>query len=526
MAAAALWGNPLQSPAATNIVDVQFITGTTNWVATNTYILTNFVYVMSNAVLNIEAGTVIKGRNGTYQNVGGFPSGFGCLVVIRGGKIFAEGTCEKPIIFTAEADDVNDPFDLPISGSGSRGLWGGIILNGNATINSSVRLALSPLQDTYEGLPDAFQSGEALFRFGGNNDNDSSGVLRYVSVRHSGKVIESNREVNGITLGGIGRGTVLECCEAYLVADDGFEWFGGTVNSKYLVSAFCDDDCFDGDQGWRGKNQFWFSIQATDIRDEGGEFNGVPNELDAQNAASFPFNATYEIYNWTAIGAGKGGTNTGNEALVIRQANFMKLYNSIFTQFDGRSVQFGTNAQPDVRHNLFFQNIVGNGNGYGTAFAPAALNPIADPLLKSISRTNLNLLDPRIGEASPAYTGFLTPPLDGFYVPVDYKGAFNSANNWTLGWSVLDQNAFMRFKCPPYKQLPPSPLVVAQAGPNEVLSFPTTYGLFYQLQANTNLQAGAGWTNNGAAIPGNATTVTITNISAEPQKFFRVIVSP
>jgi hypothetical protein len=429
--------------AATNYVG-GFITNHVTWYATNTYIMTNFVYVLSNASLTIEAGTVIKGRDGSYTVQDGIPGGFGCLVINRGAKLFAEGTACNPIIFTAEQDDVNDPFDMPVSGPGSRGLWGGIVINGRAPINASIRLNLTPIQDVYEGLPDAFApaayGGEPLFRFGGDDPDDNSGILRYVSIRHGGKQIEANREINGLSLGGVGRGTTIEFVECYLIADDGFEFFGGTVNTKYLVSAFNDDDSFDTDQGYSGKNQFWFTIQAPDARDEGGEFNGIPNELDARG--SFPFESTFQVYNWTAIGAGTG-TNTGNEALVIRQRSRPEIHNSVFVEFDGRKLVLGTNAIPAMTNNLFWRCTQGNGALGSIPSASLDLNPEANPLLRGIDRGQNSRLDPRPLPNSPVFTAYSTPPNDGFYTPVNYKGAFDACDNWMRGWTALDQNLIL-----------------------------------------------------------------------------------
>lgn len=148
-----------------------------------------------------------------------------------------------------------------------------------ATPSDAGGAAASPKYDVFEGLPDTVINGQNVHRFGGNDDNDSCGVLRYVSIRHGGKVLESNKELNGLSLCAVGRGTTVEFVEAYAIADDGFEFFGGTVNTRYLVSAFNDDDAFDADQGHRGRHQFWFSIQSPDARDKGFELNGEPNGI-------------------------------------------------------------------------------------------------------------------------------------------------------------------------------------------------------------------------------------------------------
>jgi hypothetical protein len=504
-----------------------FLTGSNFWSHTNVWVVTNFTYVLSNAVLVIEPGTLVKGRDGSYPN-------YGTLIINRGGKIIADGTACDPIIFTAEGDDVNDPFDLPIAGTGSRGLWGGIVINGRAQINCSVRLTGTPLQDAYEGLPDSTTpGGEFLHRFGGDDDNDNSGILRFVSIRHGGKLIEANREINALSLGGVGRGTTIECVETYFTADDGFEFFGGSVNTKYLISAFNDDDSFDTDQGYRGKNQFWFTIQDRTARDEGGELNGINNELDA--TGTFPFPSNFELYNWTAIGAGVGGTASGNEALVIRQQAQPRIYNSIFDEFDGRAVVFGTNAAPDLKNNLFWNVIGGGGSGYNTTFVPAALNPLntVNPMIANTSRTNFALLDPRPAGGGPAFSDFATPPSDGFYQQVAYKGAFGS-NNWALGWSALDANAFFSWRpyAPPGKgggvvppNCVPANLIISYSGGNVTVSFSSISGVNYQVESSTDLSSGP-WAPEGGQLAGTGGTLTYQAAAGSPQKFFRVVCRP
>ena len=186
-------------------------------------------------------------------------------------------------------------------------------------------------------MPDIQISGQFVHRYGGNNDDDNSGVLRYVSIRHAGFKVTADKELNGLTLACVGRGTTIDHVEMYAAADDGVEFFGGTVNTKYLVSAFNDDDAFDIDQGYRGKNQFWFAIQEPGTKDNGGEWNGEPNELVVSNTPL----ANFEIYNATWIGAGTG--TTLNRGLLVRDYAAPMLHNSILTEFGGN----GINVDPD-----------------------------------------------------------------------------------------------------------------------------------------------------------------------------------
>src|SRR5262245_20564683 len=312
----------------------QQLTGTNIWYRTNIYALNGAAFVLADSVLNIEAGTVIKGHN-----FGGQGTNVGALYVTRGGKIFAEGTPQNPIIFTADVDDTTLPDDIDIY---ARSLWGGVVIFGNSVLNAAVNAVgnaqpLGSKYEIYEGLEDLVINGQHVFQFGGNDDNDNSGVLRYVSIRHGGAVLAPNKEINGLSMGAVGRGTTIEYVEAYATADDGFEFFGGTVNTKYLVSSFNDDDSFDVDMGYRGTNQFWFAIQPPDKRNYGMELNDHPNETDQTTQP--PPSSDFKVYNMTIIGSGAQSTivNGGvNAAIALRAWAGPKIYNSIFIDFNAQ----------------------------------------------------------------------------------------------------------------------------------------------------------------------------------------------
>ena len=148
---------------------------------------------------------------------------------------------------------------------GTRNLWGGVVIYGKSVLNTSSDVAgnaASPKYDIFEGLPDTQINGQYVNRFGGNDDDDNSGVFRYVSIRYSSTMILPDKEINALSLAAVGRGTTIENVECFDAGDDSVEFFGGTVNTKYMASIFSDDDNFDIDQGYRGKNQFWFALQA------------------------------------------------------------------------------------------------------------------------------------------------------------------------------------------------------------------------------------------------------------------------
>jgi trimeric autotransporter adhesin len=402
--------------------------GDMTWTSNNTYILNGLVFIDEGETLTIEAGTVIKGRPGQAENAS-------ALVVSRGGKIFANGTADRPIIFTAEADDVTNPNDLPFD---ARGLWGGLIILGKARMNTATGVG------QIEGIPTTEPRGA----YGGTDDSDNSGVLRYVSLRYGGTNIGAGNEINGVTFGAVGDGTTVEYIEVLNNDDDGFEWFGGTVNSKYLISAFNGDDAFDYDEGFRGKGQFWFALQSEDTGNRGAEQDGGTTPEDGQ-----PY-ALPVIYNATYIGSGMNSANADNDlALIFRDNAGGKYFNSIFTEFAGNGVQVEDLASGEdsrarldagelVLANNYWWNF-GAGNSlegvakqdFVRSHLIANANTIADPQLRNVSRTNDGMLDPRPADGSPALTA-AAAPVDAWFTAVPYVGAFGDGN-WAKGWSFL-----------------------------------------------------------------------------------------
>ncbi|MBM3276484.1 MAG: T9SS type A sorting domain-containing protein [Candidatus Handelsmanbacteria bacterium] len=419
----------LAAAETVQVTDASILPGqSVTWTYGNTYVLNGFVFVDSSATLTIQPGVVVKGKPGQGANAS-------ALIVARGGKIYASGTPSRPIIFTAEADDPDKPDDLAAN---ARGLWGGLILLGRARLNSS------PGQTAIEGIPTTEPRGS----YGGSDDSDNSGVVRYVSIRHGGTVIGANNEINGLTLGGVGNGTTVEYVEVYNNADDGFEFFGGTVNTKYLVSAFNDDDSFDYDEGWRGKNQFWFAIQGATVGNRGAECDGGTTPQDGT-----PY-AIPQIYNATFIGSGSASTNSSSDiALILRENAGGKWYNSIFTEFFGKGVDVqDLSSGEDSRNRLDAGDLVlanslwygfGAGNTldkiapqtYVQTHLSANSNRFADPMLGNIDRSVFKNLDPRPKAGSPALSGAATP-TDAFFTPTTYVGAFGT-RNWMEGWTVL-----------------------------------------------------------------------------------------
>jgi len=437
---------PMESGKPVKVVADKDITKNTTFYADTIYTLNGFVFVEDGEVLNIQPGTVIKGKPGQGVNAS-------ALIVARGGKIYALGTAVKPIIFTAEADNVDEIDDLPLD---SRGLWGGVILLGKAKINTAKGTG------NIEGIPDTEPRGA----YGGTDDHDNSGVMQYVSLRYGGTDIGAGNEINGVTFGAVGDGTTIDHIEVFNNADDGYEWFGGTVNTKYLISAFNADDCFDTDEGFTGKSQFWFAIQsdAAGMANRGNEADGgtVPED-------GLPLSIPVH-YNCTYIGSGAHSSNTDNDVTLIFRDNAGGRYrNSVFTDFTKKALWVeDLSSGEDSRHrlevgdltltnNIFYgygagstwstlvQDDTGNPPDYLVAYMSNAANhnSIADPKVRGISRTNDGKLDPRVEFGSPALTAGDSIPSDGFYTQVSYKGAFNGTENWALGWSFLDQAGFL-----------------------------------------------------------------------------------
>ncbi len=234
------------------------ITANETWYADTVYQLGGRITVTAGATLTIEPGTVIKGEAGTGANAT-------ALLIARGGKLMAEGTASLPIIFTTVADEITHEqlltgdFKSPNLDATISGLWGGVIVLGNAKISASNASGdVSEVQ--IEGIPTSDANG----LYGGSDDADNSGVITYVSIRHGGANIGSGNEINGLTLGGVGSGTTIENVEVVSNQDDGIEWFGGTVNVTNVVVWNAGDDGIDTDQSWGGTLDNFVVITPSD----------------------------------------------------------------------------------------------------------------------------------------------------------------------------------------------------------------------------------------------------------------------
>lgn len=213
--------------------------------------------VINGATLTIEPGTIIKGAPGSGSNA--------CaLVISRGSKINAQGTAQQPIIFTSIVDNIEVG---QLSGTNlseyDTGLWGGVLILGNGHICAGAGDVLSQI----EGIPVSDQSGS----YGGNDPNDNSGIMTYVSIRHGGANIGAGNEINGLSLGGVGSGTIINNIEVIANQDDGIEWFGGSVNVTNAIVGYTGDDGLDIDQAYAGTIENFYTVG---IGDEDLEVDG------------------------------------------------------------------------------------------------------------------------------------------------------------------------------------------------------------------------------------------------------------
>jgi len=348
------------TPAKEQVMVSTDIVADTHWTADKIYVLTKLINVgtdtkdapgksapsiKATAVLTIDPGTVILGQTGTPG---------GGLIIHRGSKIIANGTAAAPIVFTAEDGDIKKP-----------GLWGGLVLCGQASNNNN---AVVELEGAYGGWHSSSTP----------KDDDNSGSLTYVRVEFAGYPINPNQEINGITFGSVGSGTTVHHVQVSYSADDSFEWFGGTMNANSLISYKAQDDDFDTDNGFTGKVQFGIAIRDAQLADQSGS-NGFESDNDANGSTNTPITAPV-FSNMTIIG-GKQAANTSissqfQNGAHIRRSSKLSLINSFITGFptgifidgtQGTAVTNAANGDLKLRNNILAGVKSWGGNYFGTA---------------------------------------------------------------------------------------------------------------------------------------------------------------
>ncbi len=408
--------------------------GTTAWTKDKTYIIEGFVFVNEGQTLSIEPGTVIRGRTGQAENAS-------ALIVARDGKIIAEGTPDEPIIFTVEGDDLQG--SVPVS---AKGLWGGLIILGRARLNTASGEA------NIEGIPLSEDRGI----YGGLRDDDDSGILKYVSIRHGGTNIGEGNEINGLTLGGVGSETQIDHVEIISNLDDGVECFGGNVNLRNIVVSYCGDDAFDLDLGYHGKAQFLLGIQSAESGDKlieitGGEGSGY----------GLPYTLP-RIANFTGIGR---GFNSGSKTATISANGAGNIINSIFTDEDlGIFVEYTEFEQDSYKHlqnrnlllrsNIFWEVAENDATRIFEILAEPGLeiNEQEQYLNSYYTLEKNNISDYGIGISGDAYKispennlfPDLAPNPDNWFADVEYKGAFLD-QNWLIGWTLISEEGKIEF---------------------------------------------------------------------------------
>lgn len=322
----------------------------------NTYILQGLVYIVGNHTLTIEPGTVIKGSF-TGSTVAG-------LVITRGSKINAAGTPSEPIVFTSASPN-------PQSGD-----WAGIVLCGKAPINTNYN-GINGLYQVEGGIDNGFGDGLA-----GSGDalvpapvaDDSSGVMKYVRIEWAGYAFQPDKEINSLTLAAVGNRTVIDHIQVSNAKDDAFEWFGGTVNCKFLIAYKTLDDDFDTDNGYSGKVQFGLVIRDSLLAD-GSRSEAFESDNNSGGTTVGP--KTSAIFsNITAIGPRATNANLGNSlyrgGAHIRRNTSLSIFNSIIMGWPlGLEIDAttGTSTILNVEDSsLRLRNITLAGNGTNTKF--------------------------------------------------------------------------------------------------------------------------------------------------------------
>lgn len=418
-----------------------------------TYVLKGWVYIDEGATLTIEAGTVIKGDKATKA----------AIIAERGGKLIAKGTLAEPIVFTSNQ----------AKGSRKPGDWGGIIMCGKAKNNN----------DIVAGMP---IEGGPTSTHGGNNDDDNSGILSYVRVEFAGTPFETDQEINGVTFGSVGRGTQVDHVQVSYSGDDSFEWFGGSVNAKYLVAYHGWDDDFDTDYGFSGKLQFLLGVRNPKIADQSLS-NGFESDNNANGTTDEPYTSAVfsnvtligpigqatDFANTTQYITGDGMSSTDGgrlgvfqSAVQIRRNSRLNLFNSVATGYPvgllldnqkGTTQTWAKNGQLKIQNNFFAgMGVLGSdinkqANGWtdqestnGTAVTDATKPSVSSTIFNTIANKNnsytnisdLKLKQPNSKAGSPNYGPVTGSPVlgaalftdtflqDSFFTKVTYSGAF------------------------------------------------------------------------------------------------------
>jgi len=439
-------GAPNNSTPTENVILEGRISANRTLSANYVYKLRGLVYVTNGAVLTIEPGTKIVGELGRN----------GGLIITRSCKIIADGTVDKPIVFTSEAANP------------ARGDWAGLVILGNAPTNASFN-GTAGLGEIEGGI----NNSDGLGLYGtpatqAQNAADNSGILRYVRIEYAGYAFLPDKEINGLTMGGVGNQTIIDYVQVAYANDDSFEWFGGTVNCKHLIAYKGLDDDFDTDNGFSGKVQYAIGFRDSAVADISGS-NGFESDNDAGGSALTPqTGATFS--NVTLVGPRATLTNVGNSnykrGIHARRNSAISVFNSIVMGWPtGWLVDASTGTPTDLNlvggtpKAVYANNIIAGNNtqlnytvsgsaptGWAAADFTNYINRVGggNTLLTNTSDVQLtapfkydNTVDFNPAVASPALSGadFTNSKLTTWFTPTTYRGACDGADTWWLVWT-------------------------------------------------------------------------------------------
>lgn len=403
------------APANRNVVteDATNITANTTWKVGEKHLLKGFVYVQSPATLTIEAGSIVLGDKATK----------GTLIIKPGAKLIAEGTAAKPIVFTSAL----------AKGSRASGDWGGVILLGSAPVNKNP----------------ATVEGENTSTFGGTNAADNSGTLKYVRIEFAGIAFQTDKEINGLTMGGVGSGTTLDYIQVSYSGDDSFEWFGGTVNAKHLIAYRGLDDDFDTDWGFSGNVQYGYILRDPAVADQCAcsDSNGFESDNDGSSSNATP-QTSAKFANVSMFIA--PGTVDGKyrDAYRLRKNTALSVYNSIAV---GAYPKGGIELEgPETQAN--FTNGLMELAGLVVTGMTTPIKSGDETRLKDASRKNQFGVDVNTLGLNAKYNTLGTPNATlntgsslltaGVTLPSGFEantivGAFGTTD-WTSGWANFD----------------------------------------------------------------------------------------
>lgn len=408
----------------------------------NTYKLRGIVYVVDGAKLTIEPGVIIQGEK----------SSRGTLVVTRGTQILASGTVDKPIVFTSDA------------ASPTMGDWGGIVILGRARVNSSYN-GVAGVGEIEGGVNNA----EGLGLYGGADDNDNSGILKYIRIEYAGYAYLPDKELNGLTMGGVGKGTTIDYVQVSNAADDSFEWFGGSVDCKHLIAYKGLDDDWDMDNGFSGRIQFGISMRDSMVADI-SQSNGFEIDNDAGGSNLLP--QTSAVFsNMTVIGPRATLTNMGNSlfrrGIHTRRNSAVSIFNSIIMGWPtGWNLDGSLGSPTDLNYSAaspkaFVSNTIIAGNNTQFTYSASSSAPTgwttADLQLyfnragggnSTFTNTSDVMLTASLNQSgspdwnpttgSPALSGadFSSAKVNNsFFTATAYRGACGQNDTWWKGWT-------------------------------------------------------------------------------------------